>query len=71
MNVTLQYEPGAANLARDLFGREITDEELAAAVGALDGATLNVRIRKGSELFVEIVHPWIVRQERGFRKDSK
>ncbi len=40
MNVTLQYEPGAADLAREHFGREASDEELAAAVGALDGATL-------------------------------
>ncbi|MGH9838060.1 MAG: hypothetical protein ACREEM_04675 [Blastocatellia bacterium] len=70
MNVTLKYETGAADLARDLFGRDVSDEELAAAAGALDGAALNVSVRKGSELFVEIVHPLIVRQERGFRRDA-
>jgi hypothetical protein len=70
MNITLKHDAGAFDLARELFGREVADEELAAAVGALDGATLNVSVRKGSELFVEIAHPLIVRQERGFRRDS-
>jgi hypothetical protein len=69
-NITVKYAAGAADLARDLFGRAVADEELAAAAGALDGATLNVRVRKGRELFVEIVHPLIVRQERGFRRDA-
>jgi hypothetical protein len=68
--ITVKYAAGAADLARDLFGRAVADEELAASVGAIDGATLTVRVRKGGELFVEIAHPLIVRQERGFRRDA-
>jgi len=69
-NITVNYAAGAADLALDLFGRAIADEELAAAAGALDGAALSVSVRKGRELFVEITHPLIVRQERGFRRDA-
>jgi hypothetical protein len=69
-NITVNYAAGAADLALDLFGRAVADEELAAAAGALDGAALNVSVRKGRELFVEITHPLIVRQERGFRRDA-
>lgn len=69
-NITVNYAAGAADLALDLFSRAVADEELAAAVGALDGAALSGSVRKGRELFVEIAHPLIVRQERGFRRDA-
>jgi hypothetical protein len=51
-NITGNYAAGAADLARDLFGRAVADEELAAAVGALDGAALNVSVRKSRELYI-------------------
>lgn len=68
MNVTVNYEEGAVELARQLFGRGVSDEELAAAAGALDGAVVDVSVRmNGRELHVEITHPLIAEQRRGFR----
>ena len=58
---TLNYQPGALELAVELFGRAVSDEELAAAAGALDGATLHVRVKQVAELFIEVEHPWIAR----------
>ncbi|NOT59452.1 MAG: hypothetical protein HOP19_04415 [Acidobacteria bacterium] len=66
--VTVNYQPGAASLAGQLCGRPITDEELANAVGALDGATLHVRAKQLTELLVEVEHPWIESHEVGLRR---
>jgi hypothetical protein len=68
MNVN--YTAEARVLAVQLFGRFVSDDELAAAVGVLDGAALHVRV-KGDQLLVTINHPWIVKQERSFRRDRQ
>lgn len=71
---TVNYQAGAKELALQLFGRALTDEEIATAAGALDGAMLEVRPRKyqgGMELFVDIRDErWIDAQQRGFRQDA-
>ena len=69
-DITVNYEKSAAELAQQLFGHNVSDEELAAAVGALDGSTLEVSVRmKGQELHVEVLHPPVQEQRRGFRRD--
>ena len=71
---TVHYQAGAKELLVRLFGRELTDEEIATAAGALDGAMLDVRPKKyqgGMELFVDIQDAqWIEAQQRGFRRDA-
>lgn len=42
----VNYEPGAAEFARQLIGREFSDEDLAHLAGTLDGATVNVAVRQ-------------------------
>lgn len=73
-NYAIHYQAGAKELMLQLFGRELTDEELAKAAGALDGATLDVRPKKyqgGMELFANIQDErWIEAQQRGFRCDA-
>lgn len=55
---------------RQLLGRELSSWELGAAVGAPEGATLEIfHRRKGQELFIEVHHPRIAKQERCFRRD--
>ena len=71
-NMQAIYAEGARDLARQLIGRDFTDEELAAAVGALDGATLKVTRKRGAdELRIDIEHPWIREQHRWMRRDEK
>lgn len=68
---TIHYQAGAKELMLQLFGRELTDEELGSAVGAPEGAILDVsNRRKGQELFVEVHHLRIAKQERSFRRDA-
>lgn len=70
-DISVKYEKDAEQLARQLFGRSVADDELAAAVGALDGAALEVSVRmNGQELHVAITHPLIAEQRRGFRRDA-
>lgn len=68
-NFQLNYEPGAAEFAARLIGRSFSDEELAMAVGALDGSKLRVRIRKGAELAVEVENRKVLEQTRFLRRD--
>ena len=68
--IQVHYEDGALEFARQLIGRHFLDEELAAAVGALDGSSLNVRIRKGAELAVEVKNEKILEQIRFIRRDE-
>lgn len=68
-NITVIYATGARELARQLIGREFADEELAAAVGALDSAVVKVRISR-SELLAEVEHPRIKLQKRRVRRDA-
>lgn len=71
--IKIKYQRGAKELAVSLLGRAVSDEDLAAAAGALAGASLTVRPKRyqgGMELFVEIKDDWIEEQQRGFRRDS-
>lgn len=69
---TVHYVADARLFARELIGRDFTDEELAHAVGALDGAMLEVRKKKGTdELRVTISHPFVSEQERWIRRDQQ
>jgi len=70
-NIQVNYEEGAAEFAEWLFGRAVSNEELAAAVGALDDSQLNVRIRKGVELAIEIENVKVVEQVRFIRRDPR
>jgi hypothetical protein len=70
-DIEVNYEKGAAEFAEQLIGRAVSDEELAAAVGALDGSTIEVRTaRKGRELLVEVKHPNVLEQIRYIRRDA-
>ncbi len=67
----VNYQAGAGELTRRLFGRELIDREIGSAVGAPEGATLAVSShRQAQELFVEVRHPRIAKQERSFRRDA-
>lgn len=66
---TVEYSEDARALAAQFFGRNLTDEDLACAVGALDGAKVIVRKKKGAdELRIEIQHPQIQDQQRWVRR---
>lgn len=70
--VKVKYERGARLFARLLVGRGFTDAELAAAVGALPGAVVQVsKNSKRNELRVKIEHPHIEDQERWLRRDAQ
>lgn len=45
-NWTINYKTVAVKLARQLLGRRPADEELARLARALDGATVNVTVKK-------------------------
>lgn len=68
--IEVHYETGAAEFARELVGRDFSDEELALAVGALDGSKLQVRIRKGVELAIEVENERVLEQTRFLRRDA-
>jgi hypothetical protein len=69
--MTVTYSTEAKTFSFALFARAVSDDELAAAVGALDGAALEVRVSRGDELLVTINHPWIVKQARRFKRDRQ
>ena len=50
--IVVNYEAGARELAQQLFGRQLADDELARLAGALSGATVKVtgRQQKGYPL---------------------
>lgn len=68
MNVTVNYEEGAAEFARRLFGRSFTDEDLALATGALDSAEVTVRAEH-SRLIANVTHELVFVQQRIFYRD--
>ena len=69
---TVNYVADAREFARELIGRDFTDEELAHAVGALDDAVIEVRKKQGAdELRIEIRHPWLSEQKRWMRRDAQ
>jgi hypothetical protein len=68
---TVEYAGDARALAEQFFGRNFADEELACAVGALDGAKVIVRKKKSADdLRIEIQHPLIEDQQRWIRRDQ-
>lgn len=70
--LTINYVAQARVFARELIGRDFTDEELAHAVGALDGAVLEVQKKQGAgELRIEISHPLMDEQKRWMRRDAQ
>jgi SPP1 gp7 family putative phage head morphogenesis protein len=69
-NVRVKYEAGAQEVAERLFGRAVAGKDLAAAVGALDGARLSVAAKGHAELRVKIRHKFIEDQERWVRRDA-
>lgn len=69
--IIVNYLDTARECAERLIGRAFTDEELVHAVGALDGAVVEVRQKKGAdELRIEIHHPFIAEQSRWMRRDQ-
>jgi hypothetical protein len=42
----INYEEGAFEFTQRLFGRQPADDDLARLAGALDGATVNVSVKK-------------------------
>lgn len=58
---TVFYTARARELAQDWFGPEVTDQLLAQAVGALEGAEVIFSVRRGW-LFADIAHPHLREQ---------
>jgi GNAT superfamily N-acetyltransferase len=54
--IAIHYQVGAQFLAQQLFGPFITDEEIGALAGALDGAAVQVSVRK-TWLFLDVSDP--------------
>ena len=69
MALTIVYQTGSRDLARQLFGRVVANETLARAVGALDGAEVTFSVRR-EWLFAEIKHLYVEAQECSIRRDS-
>lgn len=65
------YSEGAQDFGAQLFNCFVSDEELAAATGALSGAMLFVRIWKQAELRVEMQHEYIEEYSLMFRRDLR
>jgi hypothetical protein len=63
------YNTGAKELAQSMFERDVADEELAAAAGALDDSTLTVSVWKRLELRVEMQHQHVEEFTLMFRRD--
>lgn len=63
-NIKVSYEQGAAELAERLIGRPVSDEELAAAVGAFGVAEVTIHPRLDGGLLADIKHPEIELQQR-------
>ncbi len=70
-DVTVRYEGRAAERVAELFGRAIPDEQLAAAFGALDGATVSVAFNANQHIEATITHPQIAAQIRTLRMDAQ
>jgi hypothetical protein len=55
-NIEVHYEKGAAELAEQLSGRAVSDEELAAAIGALGGSEVTIRPYLDRGLLADIIN---------------
>lgn len=68
-NVTVTYDdPTVKKIVKQVFGREVSDVELAMLVGALDGAKVNIGMYAGDVLLATVRHPLVAHQERIFGK---
>jgi hypothetical protein len=67
--VQVRYVGQAAVRLVELFGRVIPDDQLAAAVGALDGATVAVQINSDGRVVAAVTHPHIHKQIRLLSRD--
>lgn len=63
-NINLRYKGRAAERVTELFGRVVSDDQLAAALGALDGATVEVGMNAEGEIVASLLHPQIHSQIR-------
>ncbi|NOT63981.1 MAG: hypothetical protein HOP19_27520 [Acidobacteria bacterium] len=63
------YEADARAYARQLFGDLPPDEMLARLAGALEGARVNVSVRRVG-LFLAVEHPWFECYETSIRRDA-
>jgi hypothetical protein len=67
----INYEEGALELALQLFGRQPADDDLARLAGALDGATVNVSVKKQKGwLYLTVNDARFERYETSVRKDA-
>lgn len=69
-DVSVRYKGRAAERVAELFGRAIPDDQLAAALGALAGATVEVGMNSESDIVAAIIHPHIDSQARTISKDA-
>jgi len=70
-NIKVNYEKGAAEFAEQLIGRAVSDEELAAAVGALGEAEVTIRPYLDGGLLADIKHPEIELQQRRIFRNAQ
>lgn len=57
-DITIHYDPGAAEFAAKLFGVQPADEDLVRLAGALEGATVNVSVRENKGwLYLTVTDP--------------
>jgi len=66
----VSYVDPAQRVIRELIGRDLSNTEMAAVVGAPEGSLLRVEAR-GNRIFTSTVHPKIDRQYRFIERDDK
>lgn len=67
----INYEEGAFEFTQQLFGRQPADDDLARLAGALDGATVNVSVKKKKGwLYLTVNDARFERYETSVRKDA-
>jgi hypothetical protein len=69
--VQVRYVGQAAARLAELIGSGITDDQLAAAVGALDEATVEVQVNSDGRIVTAVAHPYIQTQIRILSRDAQ
>lgn len=67
-NIKVSFEYGTKKKLQTLLGKKLKDDEVGALVGAFDDAKISVT-KAGENLFFNINHPLISRQERTLGRD--
>ena len=67
--IQVHYYPSAKKTAVLLLGQLVSDEQMAALAGALDGATVQISTH-GESLFFDVQHPDVVFQQRRLARDE-